>query len=185
VFKIDKKYIRSFDLALSLIKEEVFVLNYDIDNQFFTNIEDTIIEEGVFQVAIEITPILNGFKAKFSVKGRVEFVCDVSLESFTEDISNEDYIIFQYGEKDLIENEHLMILNVNSPTINFSSYIYEQIAVNVPFKKVHPSLRKEESESEQEIVPFYSTHNFAESKEDEKIVEDTRWLALKNLKFEN
>ncbi len=185
MFKTDKKYIRSFDLALSLIKEEVFYLTYDIDNQFFANIEDSIIDQGTFHVVLEITPILNGFKLKFDVKGSLELTCDISLERFIEEIEIDDYIIFQYGEKELNEHEHLMIINVNAPVINFSTYIYEQIAVNLPFKKVHPRLKNIENENEQEIVPFYSTHNFAESKEDDKIVDDTRWLALKNLKFEN
>lgn len=125
----------------------------------------------------------------FHTEGSVGLVCDRSLEPYEEQFISDDRIILKFGDHNQELTDEIEIITRNTNRINIAGYIFEFIALSLPVKKIHPSLRTEDedmfSQDEDEVVLVYSSEKPEDEESestDEKI--DPRWEALKKLKGE-
>ncbi|TDE13951.1 DUF177 domain-containing protein [Dyadobacter psychrotolerans] len=166
--------------------------DYDMESgdAFFEELEQDIVEKGYFKTHVQLTKSATMIQIHFHTEGTVGLTCDRSLEPFEEPFISDEKIILKYGDRNEELTDEIEIINRNTPRINIARYIFEFIALSLPFKKIHPSLRTEDdknglTEDEDEVVLVYSSQSDDETDEDEpeeKI--DPRWEALKKLKGE-
>jgi uncharacterized metal-binding protein YceD (DUF177 family) len=122
----------------------------------------------------------------FHTEGSVQLLCDRTLEPFEEPVITDDRIILKFGDRDEELTDEIEIINRNTNRINIAKYVFEFIALSLPFKKLHPSLRTEEEaddSDDDEVILIYSSEDKednGDSDSEEKI--DPRWEALKKLK---
>lgn len=86
--------------------------------------------------------------------------------------------MFKYGEEAQEISDEIMIITQDQVSLDLGQFIYEFIALSIPIKKIHPSLRTDD-EDESEFKMIYST-----SVDEEETPEETdpRWEKLKKLK---
>lgn len=156
---------------------------------FFEELEQDLIEHGNFKTHVVLNRSATMIQLNFETKGSVILTCDRSLEPFEEPIDLNGRIILKFGDHNEELTDEIEIINRNTPRINVARYIFEFIALTLPFKKIHPDLRTEDDnldsiEDEEEGILVYSSGDIEdlESTEEEKI--DPRWEALKKLKGE-
>lgn len=114
-------------------------------------------------------------------------ICDLSLEDYDEVVSSEisvsfmaDTILFNLNGNKEMDPAAERVIHEDDEYFDLSEDIKEQLAVDLPMKRVSPKYR---DKSFEEMHPEYV--NIIENKEDNSTDEpiDTRWSALKNLKL--
>lgn len=155
---------------------------------FFEELEQDIIESGHFKTHVELNKSATMIQLHFHSEGSVGLVCDRSLEPYEEPFITDDRIILKFGDQNQELTDEIEIIGRNTNRINIASYIFEFIALALPVKKIHPSLRSDEdefSEDDDDVVLVY-TSEMPEEDENEETSEkiDPRWEALKKLKGE-
>ncbi len=146
---------------------------YDLDKKFFSLFNYSEFEDIKCQVNLDFNKKSTLFELKFKVTGTATLVCDVSSETFDQNIENTLDLIVKFGD-DFNDNDEILILPHEAFQINVAQYLYEVVVLSIPFKKVHPGIADGTLKSETlEKLKEYEIH--------EKKEKDPRWEALNQL----
>lgn len=181
------KELSKYNIDIYGLEDKQYDYDMESGNAFFEELEQDLIERGQFKTHVVLKKSATMLQLHFHTEGSVELLCDRTLEPFEEPVISDEQIILKFGDRDEELTDEIEIINRNTNRINVAKYVFEFIALSLPVKKLHPSLRTEDDaddESEDdEVILVYSS----EDKEDngdgdseEKI--DPRWEALKKLK---
>jgi len=134
------KDLKQFNIHYTGLKNGSHSFNYQIDNTFFEayNFDDFF--ETNINVALQLEKKSTLFNLSFTAKGTVNIACDVSGESFDQEISASLTLIVKFGETFNDENEEVLILPYSEFQLNVAQYIYEMIVLAVPSKRIHPKV---------------------------------------------
>ena len=175
--------LREFDIEVSGIKENTLhTYSFQLDDSFFGLIEDSLIQKGSLQVEIDLekTPLL--IRTSFRINGKVELICDRTLDPFDYPIESENLLLFKYSEEEGEITEEIIGIKRETIKINMAHYIYEFISLEVPIKKLHPRFKEEENQNDKsDTLLIYSTEKTLEEDTPSEDLIDPRWLALKSL----
>lgn len=157
-----------FDFIISESFFEYF--EYEDFNSVAINLDVLLIKKNTM---LEFTLAFNGF---------VNVNCDISNESYNQDIEGSFDFIVKFGDEFNDENEELIIIPHGSYEINIQQYVYESIVLAVPTKRIHPGIEDGTLKSDilnklEELRPTIEDKNSIN--EDETT--DPRWDELKKL----
>ncbi|MFC6194916.1 DUF177 domain-containing protein [Dyadobacter subterraneus] len=181
------KELSKYNIDIYGLEDKQYDYDMESGDAFFQELEQDLIEHGQFKTHVVLTKSATMLQLHFHTEGSVELLCDRTLEPFEEPVISDDRIILKFGDRDEELTDEIEIINRNTNRINVAKYVFEFIALSLPVKKLHPSLRTEDDtddESEDdEVILVYSSADDEETDEndsEEKI--DPRWEALKKLK---
>ena len=169
--------LKQFNIPFVGLKEESHLFEYQIDKSFF----DAYNFDEYFDAAIKVIVTLDKkstlLNLTFNAKGTVNVTCDVSGETFDQELEASIQLIVKFGEEYNDENEEILILPYSEFQVNVAQYIYELIVLSVPQKRIHPKVLDGSMESEAlkklnklRVKEKYSADNA-----------DPRWDKLKSL----
>lgn len=165
--------LKNYDIDISKLNLGQHEFHFQIEDEFFELFDYSLIDHGSLETVILLDKKTTFISLAFHISGKVELICDRSLEKFDFDLSFENAIVFKYGDEDKIVSDEVEIITSNTQKINVANYLYEFISVSIPMKKLHPRF-VDESEENQIIFS---------SKDEESNTEiDPRWSELKKLK---
>lgn len=126
----------------------------------------------------------------FTLKGTVELDCDLSGETFTQEIQNKATIIVKFSEEHDYSDDEIWVIPHGEHAVNIAQMIYEMTLLAIPIKRIHPGVESGEIKSEVlDLLDKYSlVEESEETDEQEEINEediDPRWEQLKKLKNNN
>ena len=176
----EMKQLKAYNIPFVGLKQGIHQFEYQIDNTFFEHFEYDEFNAATVDVLLEFNKKSTLLELKFTATGSVNVNCDVTNEPFDLPINNELMVVVKFGEVFNDENEELLIIPFGAYEVNVQQYIYELIALAVPYKRVHPgvedgTLNSEVLEKLDELSPKDKTIK----ENDEEI--DPRWNKLKNL----
>jgi uncharacterized metal-binding protein YceD (DUF177 family) len=180
------KELSKYNIDIYGLEDKQYDYDMESGDAFFEELDQDIIEKGHFKTHIELNKSATMIQLRFHTEGTVGLICDRSLEPFEEAFVSDEKIILKFGDHNEELTDEIEIISRNTNRINLARYIFEFIALSLPFKKIHPSLRDDEEEAgDEEVILVYSSESEEaqqEESEEEKI--DPRWEALKKLKGE-
>ncbi|MCE6990538.1 DUF177 domain-containing protein [Dyadobacter sp. CY323] len=184
------KELSKYNIDIYGLEDKQYDYEMESGDAFFEELEQDLIQNGHFKTHVQLNKSATMIQLNFHTVGAVTLTCDRSLEPFEEPIDSNDRIILKFGDHNEELTDEIEIINRNTPRINVARYIFDFIALSLPFKKIHPDLRTEDdelesAEDEEEAILVYSSEvsDDPESDEEEEKV-DPRWEALKKLKGE-
>lgn len=177
---------RDFDIDIFKLSNKKHEYRFDLGSSFFSYFEDSFLEKGELQVDITIDKSDALIIAEFATKGKVEIICDRSLEPFDLQIDAHNKIIFKYGDELAELTDEIISIPRDAQKINIAQYIYEFIGLAIPMKKLHPRFQNEAEENkEEETLLIYSTGQEESDKDTGEDDIDPRWKILNGLKHNN
>jgi uncharacterized protein len=193
--KIYKKY----DIDIFMLNNGTHEYEFEINKEFFELFENSLLENGSGKVQVELDKSETMIQMKIHSKGEVELICDRTLENFDEPFEISSKVIFKYGEENMEIDDDIYMIEKNTQKINIAQIIYDYISLTIPMKKLHPSLRDEEDDLNEENyiegklvysstdpVDEESADNLLNKEESDKNEDiDPRWNVLKKLKDNN
>lgn len=151
--------------------------SYSLGNAYFNLLDETEISAGKIRAGIDITTT-DGihFGLSIAISGSVEVLCDVCLGTMEQPIEAQSHLVAVISD-DESDDDDLINVSPADGELDLSWYIYEQIALAVPIRHVHPEgqCSPEMLEKLEEFQPHPSSD---ESSDDI----DPRWEILKKLK---
>ncbi len=140
---------------------------YQIENDFFDLFNYSEFNSANIQVNIAMLKKTTMLELQFTHKGTVNVPCDITNDDFDLPIEGNLNLLVKFGEEFNNENDDLLILPHGEFQFNVMQYIYEMIALSVPYKRIHPDIAAdyEEEESDDEF-------DFLDSDDLEMINED-------------
>lgn len=182
------KELSKYNIDIYGLEDKQYDYDMESGDAFFEEMEQDLIEHGHFKTHVILNKSATMIQLRFQTKGGVTLTCDRSLETFEEPIDSDERIILKFGDHNEELTEEIEIIGRNTNRINVARYVFDFIALSLPVKKLHPSLRTEEDEfdfedDEEEGTLVYTSgaeEEGDEREEDEKV--DPRWEALKKLK---
>lgn len=180
--------LSKYNIDIYGLEDKLYDYDMESGDAFFEELEQDIIEHGHFKTHVELNKSATMIQLRFRTEGVVELVCDRSLEPYEEPIVSDERLILKFGDHDEELTDEIEIINRNTNRINIARYIFEFIALSLPAKKIHPSLRTDDSETispdDEEAVLVYSSEIEEEESQNTEEKTDPRWEALKKLKGE-
>jgi len=147
--------------------------NFVFDDSFFGLFEGALIGKGNGNIVLNLLKSDTFIELKFEITGKVELVCDRSLELFWFDFDLKNKLLLKFGDDWEEISDEILMMPRNEQRVNVAQYIYEFIGVSIPMKKLHPKFNDEEEEDEF----IYSSDD-----SNENVSTDPRWKKLKDLK---
>lgn len=182
------KELSKYNIDIYGLEDKRYDYEMESGDAFFEELEQDLIESGQFKIKIVMDKSSTMLQFNFHIEGKVGLVCDRSLEPFEEPFKSEERLILKFGDRNEELSDEIVLINRNTNRVNMAGYIFEFIALALPYKKIHPDYRKEDddevfSQEDDEVTLVYSSEQVrlgAEESSSEVI--DPRWEALKKLK---
>lgn len=159
---------------INLRDQQTAVQTYEwqIDDAFFAATEDAQIRQGSVAVTLEVERLAAAsYDLHFGLQGQVTVVCDRCMEPMSQPIEGQATLRVRLGEDDSDDGDIITIPEERG-TLDLQWPIYEQIALQVPIRHVHP-----EGECAGELDE--ALKNYAARTEETET--DPRWEALKGV----
>lgn len=179
------KDLKEFDISFIGLKDGMHQFEYEIDSEFFDFFNYDEFYNSNVKVVLSFLKKPTMFELNFECNGWVEVHCDVTGELFHQPINAVLDLIVKFGDEYNNENEELLIIPHSEFKMNVAQYIYEEVVLGVPIKRVHPGIADGTLKSE--VLDKLKEFEIKEEEQEEEITEkevDPRWNKLKNILIE-
>ena len=170
------KYLKQYCIPITELKQEVYSFDFNVNEKFFEQFENSEIKKGNADVNITLTKNSQNIILTFNIKGSVNVMCDRCLDFFDLPLNIKEKLFFVFSKEKESFSHDFIVLNINDNKINVAQYIYEFIILNLPIKKNHPNDEFGNSTCNKKMLEKLSS--YTQKKETEI---DPRWNKLKNL----
>ena len=166
-----------YKIDLKGLTDEVTPLEYQIDDQFFSSVEEAQVQGGSLHVSGSIRKATGFYELQFLINGIVRIPCDRCLDLMDQPIDTRLRLIIKLGTESREEDDDIIVIDERDATLDTSWYIYEAIVLAVPIQHVHQlgDCNVAMSEKLQQLSNARSIDADAEDI-------DPRWEVLKQLK---
>ena len=143
---MSKKLLRKFDIKIQSLSNNEhkfrFKFNQDLFD-FFSQENEIINTNGICEVSLIKSDLM--LDVKFSIDGQTDLICDRTLKKFTYSLNSDKKILFKFGEEDQELSEEMVVIDRNKSKINMGKFIYEFFILELPVKRLHPSVKNEDN----------------------------------------
>jgi uncharacterized protein len=167
-------------IDIQSLKEGTHHFNFEVDELFFSQRPDSLLQKAEVTVGLTLKKTSTMLEARFDLSGWFELECDRSLKLFREPFSTQEQIVFKLGDEYKELSEDVVVIPRESQGIDLDPLFYDFVSLQVPMKKIHPDLRNEEANEQENLVVFRS-EEAAEKDENENKEVDPRWAKLQLL----
>ena len=170
----------SYTIGLGGLKEGHHEIDFEIDNTFFENFEESEIKEGSLIANIELEKRSTHTDLFIRISGTVKVCCDRCLEMFFYPLECENRLLIKFGKKIEDSDPDIVSLTTDDHELDLKQHFYEDIILALPIKRVHPDDQKGHSTCDP--VMLNKLKELIVEQEDEN---DPRWDELKKLMNDN
>lgn len=172
-----EKLLATYNIYIQGLEDNVHEFEFEGSDSFFEIFQSEDPTKGNFTAKVIFDKSATMIVANFEIDAEVTLECDRSLELYEESLSIDEKYIFKFGDRHEEVAEDMEVIPFGAIEINVAQHIFDFIALAIPVKKIHPSLRDDDDENDYVIF---------EGKEEENNLEtppsDPRWGALEGLK---
>lgn len=165
--------LMKFVLPIGSLKEGNYQYIFQIDDSFFSNFEDSIIETSKLEIQLELQKRASLLELHFDLKGYIKTQCDRCLETMNWEVEDKQRMLVKYSET-LEDDLEVSYIPFGSQELNVSTYIYEYAHLNIPITKTHEDI--------DEDCPVDLESYLELEEEEEQEEQPSVWDTLKNLK---
>ncbi|WKW46265.1 DUF177 domain-containing protein [Myroides sp. JBRI-B21084] len=164
---------KDFLIQFSGLKLGTHQFEYTIENDFFNLFNYSEFNSTNIQVTVNLLKKQTMLELDFSHKGTVNVPCDVTNEDFDLPIEGTLKLLVKFGNEFNNENDELLILPFGEFQFSVAQYIYEMIALSVPYKRVHPDIAADYEEEFEDDLDFLDSDDLEMINEDDFLEEET------------
>ncbi len=181
------KALKPFNIAFVALSNGEHEFSFELNDDFFACFEQSEIVKSKLTGKLVLDKKSNMMDLHFIISGQVELQCDRCLEPFWYDMNLQRSLYIKFGERLEEQSDDVIIIPATESHIEVGGYFYEFAILGIPVKKVH----EEDDKGNQQCDPLilkqlekYMPHKGDNTEQDNNDKpSDSRWDALKNIKF--
>jgi len=182
------KALKPFEIAFVGLSNGVHEFSFELNDVFFSCFADSEITKADLSATLVMHKKNNMLDLEFLVKGKLELTCDRCLENFWYQMDLQKMLYIKFGERFEEQSDDVIIIPSTESHIDVAQYFFEFVVLGLPAKRIHPGGKNKEDNCDSGIIEQlekYMSDNKEKAKENkqENSPVDSRWDALKNLKF--
>lgn len=166
-----------FSIKFAGLKNGKHDFEFSITDKFFEDLDYSLIMGGDVSVQMEMDKGETMLVLNFIIDGGVKTECDRCMVDFTYPIHTERTIFVKLGNKEIGDNDELIVIPRTEHQINVAQFIYEFIALELPVRKT--------ACNDEENSPLCDRSVIDKIQNEETKEADPRWNALKNIVNDN
>ena len=128
---------KEFSLPIKGLKNGYHTFNFQIDHTFFTHFESSPIQNGIFDVTVEMDKRDSFFELTFDFDGTMQTECDRCTASIELPFGDTQMLIVKMSEDVQDEDADVVFISPDAHEFNVAQYIYEFICLAEPLHKVY------------------------------------------------
>jgi uncharacterized protein len=165
-------------IPLSGLKEGHHSFDFEIEDEFFEEFEESEIKEGSLKAYVEMDKRSTHLDLLIRISGSVLICCDRCLEMFSRPVECENRLIVKLGKSISDEDPDILSLAFDENELDLKQHFYEYIHLALPIKRVHPDDKNGKSTCNPDMLKKLNEH-LVDDEIDKTI--DPRWDDLKKL----
>jgi len=182
------KALKPFEIAFVGLSNGVHEFSFELNDAFFSCFTDSEVTKADLAATLIMHKKNNMLDLEFLVKGKLELTCDRCLENFWHQMDLHKMLYIKFGERFEEQSDDVIIIPSTESHIDVAQYFYEFVILELPGKRIHPGGKNKEDNCDAGIIEQlekYLSENKEKAKENKQddSPTDSRWDALKNLKF--
>lgn len=167
--------LKRFSLPVKGLSNGIHHYQFELKDNFFQLFESTIIEEGQFNVRVELDKKTAVMNLLIKFEGKISSVCDRCLEPLELELKDDKIVFIKYSDVES-EDEDIVYITHSTSEINIAHILYEYIVLSVPVNRVYHT-----DESKCRKSDLIKDEDSVQNSDD--IDENGRWDILKGLDF--
>ncbi len=178
------KALISYVIPFSGLKNGIHHFDFQINEDFFKNFEDSLISVSNINVRLMFDKQPSMFVLDFEFEGTVQFVCDRCVEDFDLPIEGEQQFIVKM-RAEAGEEEEIIYIQDTETSLNVAPLVYEVLHLNIPLKKACALDEEDLPSCGFSISDYYSDDDWDITEDDlndDDDHQDDAWSALKDFK---
>jgi len=171
------KYLKQFILPIAGLEIGSHQYAFHIDGKFFESYEESDVKECSVDLALDLRRQTDLILLTFHLSGSIRLICDRCLDPFDLPVAYEDTVVLKFMTRDIQPEEmddETEYLQPEQQEIDIRQHIYDFIALQVPFRKVHPDDENGKSGCDEEVLRKINELSVKDHT-------DPRWDQLKDL----
>ena len=157
------------------------VLEYDLDDDYFSVLDGSQLEHGALHVSVSIRKMTGFFDLQFHTEGVVTVSCDRCLDDMEQPIVADNHLVVKLGNT-YSDDDDTVTIDENEGILDLSWFIYEFTMLAIPIKHVHAP-GKCNSAMTQKLNELSGAVRRGEEEAEAPI--DPRWEALSKLNIKD
>ncbi len=129
--------LKEFSLPIKGLKNGFHTFNFQIDKTFFALFESAAIQNGSFDVTVELDKRDSFFELTFDFDGVMQAECDRCTASIELPFGDTQTLVVKVSEEEQNENADVVFIDPDAHEFNVAQYIYEFICLAEPSLKVY------------------------------------------------
>jgi len=167
---------KDFKIAFSGLPLGPSDFKFNVTDKFFECFNYGEIKKGCIDIDIVLIKEESMLVLEFQLSGIIEIICDRCAHPLEYKANGNNRLIVKFSERDLSNNDEIVILKKNDGILNLAQNIYEFIHLLIPPKRLH-----KKGGCNQVVM-----NKLNMLKERKNFVNgDPRWEGLKNLNINN
>ncbi len=143
---MDKKFLRKFGIKIQSLSNNTHLFEFEFDQKLlyqFNSDIDISDSKGTCKIILLKTEMM--LDVTFEIKGITTLICDRTLKNYTHKLDFSKKILFKFGEEDEEISDEMIVINRGKSILNISKFIYEFFILEIPIKRLHPSIKNEDN----------------------------------------
>lgn len=172
--------LNEFTIPIEGLREGIHEFDFQIDNSFFAQFEESMIKKGSFAVKLYFDKRPDMLVLTFDISGSFQTECDRCLVAIDLPIKESQQLLVKYADQ-ASEQDEVVYISRETKLINVAKFTYEFICLSVPMVKVYDCEAEEAPPCNDEILSFLEIEE-QETPAAEEEKDNPIWDALKDLK---
>jgi uncharacterized metal-binding protein YceD (DUF177 family) len=129
--------LKEFSLPIKGLKNGFHSFSFQVGAAFFQAFETAPIQNGQFDVTVEMDKREGFFELTFDFDGTMETMCDRCTASIDMPFGDTQYLTVKYSAETQEEDADIVFIHPDAHEFNLAQYIYEFICLAEPLHKVY------------------------------------------------
>ena len=171
---MSKKYVLKF----SGLSNSIHEFEYTIDEKLFEEFDCEEVLGANLSMKVNLDKSERQLVLDFHIWGVLQVICDRCGEEMDLNMDFTRRLYVEFGEEFEEQDVDLFVIPFNEYSLDLTPFIYEYVTLERPMRCVHGETEGNHQVCNKEIIEMLETYEEEVEKET-----DSRWDALKNLKF--
>ena len=170
--------LEQFKIDLKGLKDELTRLEFDLDKDYFSALDETDVQSGALHVSVSIRKASGFFEFLIHAAGTVIIPCDRCLDDMEQPVDTDVRQVVRLGSENSEDGDTLVVAE-DEGILDLTWIIYESVALAIPIRHVHAPGKCNTAMTN--VLEELSADRSSDEESDQAV--DPRWEKLKNLKI--
>jgi uncharacterized protein len=129
--------LKEYTLPIHGLKNGIHRFKYDVDADFFAHFEGSPIQNGRFDLSVELDKHDSFFELTFDFQGFSTTECDRCTADIRLPFGGSEKLVVKRTQEDIDEDIDIVFLSPDVHEFNIAQYVYEFICLSMPFNKTY------------------------------------------------